>query len=205
LASAGGTVALEGDQVVIKHLYIERKLAPLNLYVREAAPEEAREAVLDYGRAVKDLAASNIFPGDLLLKNFGVTRHGRVVFYDYDELCLLRPNSARAAAPPTRTSYGRAWFYVGPATFPGVRPVPRCRGAGGGVSRSRRPADAFWQAQAHHRPRSDLPILSAPRRRLEPQMNTDERMANRAVRRANTSGRPLRKAPSEFICVICSA
>ena len=68
---------------------------PLDLYVRSVPHEEAAPAVLDYGRAIKDLAASNVFPGDLLLKNFGLTRHGRVVFYDYDELmpvseCVFR-------------------------------------------------------------------------------------------------------------------
>ena len=31
---------------------------------------------MDYGLAIKQLAAANIFPGDMLLKNFGVTRHG---------------------------------------------------------------------------------------------------------------------------------
>jgi isocitrate dehydrogenase kinase/phosphatase len=115
LASAAGTVALKGDTVVISHLYVERKLAPLNLYLREAAPEEAREAVLDYGRAIKDLAASNIFPGDLLLKNFGVTRHGRVVFYDYDELCLLTDLNFRrlpAARADEDELSAESWFYV---------------------------------------------------------------------------------------------
>ncbi|WP_417323582.1 bifunctional isocitrate dehydrogenase kinase/phosphatase [Dokdonella soli] len=83
------SVAVEGDELVVKHCYVERRLRPLNLYAREAAPDDARRAVLDYGQAVKDLARSNIFPGDLLLKNFGVSRIGRAIFYDYDELCLV--------------------------------------------------------------------------------------------------------------------
>lgn len=86
---ASHRVTVDGDSVVIRHLYIERRLTPLNLFVRSAPPEAARAAVLDYGRAIKDLASANIFPGDILLKNFGVSRHGRVIFYDYDELCLL--------------------------------------------------------------------------------------------------------------------
>jgi isocitrate dehydrogenase kinase/phosphatase len=86
---ASHRVTVEGDSVIIRHLYIERRLTPLNLFVRAAPPEAARAAVLDYGRAIKDLASANIFPGDILLKNFGVSRHGRVIFYDYDELCLL--------------------------------------------------------------------------------------------------------------------
>jgi isocitrate dehydrogenase kinase/phosphatase len=81
---------LEGPgQVVIKHLYIERRLMPLNLYLEHATEEQAREALTEYGNAIRELAGANIFPGDLLMKNFGVTRYGRVVFYDYDELCEL--------------------------------------------------------------------------------------------------------------------
>ncbi|MEO5559920.1 MAG: bifunctional isocitrate dehydrogenase kinase/phosphatase [Dokdonella sp.] len=83
------SVAIDGDHLVVRHYYIERRLRPLNLYAREAAPDAARRAVLDYGQAIKDLARSNIFPGDLLLKNFGVSRIGRAIFYDYDELCLV--------------------------------------------------------------------------------------------------------------------
>jgi isocitrate dehydrogenase kinase/phosphatase len=86
---ASGSVAIGPDAVVLHHLYAERRLQPLDLHLRRADPEECRRAVLDYGQAIKDLAASNIFPGDLLLKNFGVTRMGRLVFYDYDELCMV--------------------------------------------------------------------------------------------------------------------
>jgi isocitrate dehydrogenase kinase/phosphatase len=83
------SIEIDGDALVVRHCYIERRLRPLNLYVREAPPDAARRAVLDYGQAIKDLARSNIFPGDLLLKNFGVSRIGRAIFYDYDELCLV--------------------------------------------------------------------------------------------------------------------
>lgn len=89
LADAGRTVRLEGDTVVLEHLYVERRVIPLDLYAREAVFPAASAAVIDYGQAIKDLACTNIFPGDLLTKNFGVTRHGRVVFYDYDELSAL--------------------------------------------------------------------------------------------------------------------
>jgi len=86
---ASQNVFVQDDKVVIKHCYAERRVIPLDLYLREAEEEAARAAVIDYGDAIKDLARTNIFPGDLMLKNFGVTRHGRVVFYDYDEICLL--------------------------------------------------------------------------------------------------------------------
>ena len=86
-----------GDHIVIRHLYTERRMRPLDLYLREApAPEAAEAAVIEYGNAIRDLACANIFPGDLLLKNFGVSRHGRVIFYDYDELALLTEMSFRA-------------------------------------------------------------------------------------------------------------
>jgi isocitrate dehydrogenase kinase/phosphatase len=101
LRVAPSTVSLDGDQVEINHLYTERRLVPLNLYLQEADEERAIEAVIDYGQTIKDLAATNIFPGDILLKNFGVTRHGRVVFYDYDELCLLTDCTFRRMPEPT--------------------------------------------------------------------------------------------------------
>ncbi|MCX7706486.1 MAG: bifunctional isocitrate dehydrogenase kinase/phosphatase [Anaerolineae bacterium] len=99
LTTCSNTVSLLGDTVDIKHLYTERRITPLNLYLRQAGPEAAVAAVLDYGQAIKDLAATNIFPGDLFIKNFGVTRHGRVVFYDYDELCLLTDCNFRRIPP----------------------------------------------------------------------------------------------------------
>ncbi len=89
LSGASETVEAVGESIVIRHLFTERRLTPLNLFVKDASPEAAREAVLDLGEAMRDLARTNIFPGDLLLKNFGLTRHGRVVFYDYDEIEFL--------------------------------------------------------------------------------------------------------------------
>ena len=89
LTEASLTVRAEGDQVVISHVYTERQVYPLNLYLREMSADRAEAAALDWGWAIKDLAAANIWPGDLFTKNFGVTRHGSVVFYDYDEITLL--------------------------------------------------------------------------------------------------------------------
>ncbi|HEY5890924.1 MAG TPA: bifunctional isocitrate dehydrogenase kinase/phosphatase [Acidimicrobiia bacterium] len=89
LAESGNSVSIEGDSVVIRHVYVERRITPLDLFITIADPAGRTAAVLDYGQAIKDLASTNIFPGDLLIKNFGVTRHGRVVFYDYDELAPL--------------------------------------------------------------------------------------------------------------------
>jgi isocitrate dehydrogenase kinase/phosphatase len=88
-ALCADTVRVSGDRVIIRHLYTERRLTPLDLYLKDAPGEAARAAVLDYGQVLRDLAATNIFPGDMLPKNFGVSRHGRLIFYDYDELCLL--------------------------------------------------------------------------------------------------------------------
>ncbi|HEX6037730.1 bifunctional isocitrate dehydrogenase kinase/phosphatase [Longimicrobium sp.] len=96
LSAAAESVWIEGDHVVVRHLYTERRIRPLDLYVRESAPDAAKAAVIEYGNAIRDLACSNIFPGDLLMKNFGVSRHGRVIFYDYDELALLTEMKFRA-------------------------------------------------------------------------------------------------------------
>ena len=115
-SGAAESVTIHDDVVDIRHLYTERRITPLNLYLRDADAAAAREAVIDYGQAVKDLAATNIFPGDMLLKNFGVTRHGRVIFYDYDELCLLTDCNFRDL-PQARDfdeEFGaEPWFYVG--------------------------------------------------------------------------------------------
>ena len=89
LEGAAETVHREGGDLVLNRVYIERRVRPLSLYVREEPEERATAAILDYGQAIKDLAETNIFPGDLLLKNFGVTASGRVVFYDYDEVALV--------------------------------------------------------------------------------------------------------------------
>ena len=86
---AAETVRIEGDDVVIDHAYVERRIRPLNLFLAEEDADAVKAAARDYGQAMKDLAASNIFPGDIFTKNFGVTRHGRVVFYDYDELSFV--------------------------------------------------------------------------------------------------------------------
>ncbi|MCC7411268.1 MAG: bifunctional isocitrate dehydrogenase kinase/phosphatase [Gammaproteobacteria bacterium] len=116
LSEAANTVHVSGDELVIDHLYIERRLRPLNLYLREVERPLAEQAVLDYGQCIRDLALTNIFPGDLLLKNFGVTRHGRVIFYDYDELCLVTDCRFRDL-PPARDEQDEmrqeSWFYVG--------------------------------------------------------------------------------------------
>lgn len=113
LEVAAETVFLRGDRVVIKHCYAERRVAPLNLYLQEADPEACRAAVIDYGQSIKDLAYTNIFPGDLMLKNFGVTRHGRVVFYDYDEISLLTDCTIRELPEDDGLSGSEPWYGVG--------------------------------------------------------------------------------------------
>jgi len=125
LTETARTVHVEGDEIAFDHMYIERRMTPLNLYLRTATSEQAEKAVLDYGQAIRDLAVTNIFPGDLLLKNFGVTRHGRVIFYDYDELCLVTDCRFRDVPQSSNDEddmRDEAWFYVGesdvfPETF----------------------------------------------------------------------------------------
>lgn len=108
---------IDDDDLIIEHAYIERRLVPLNLYLESASDAQATAAAIDYGQSIKDLALSNIFAGDLLLKNFGVTRHGRVIFYDYDELCLVTDCKFRQLPEPqddVDEMRAGAWFYVGP-------------------------------------------------------------------------------------------
>jgi isocitrate dehydrogenase kinase/phosphatase len=114
---AASSLQIEGDQLIIKHLYIERRMRPLNLYLQSAHEEELRHAVREYGNAIKQLAAADIFPGDFLFKNFGVTRQGRVVFYDYDEICYLTECNFRQIpeAPfPEMEMSDEPWYTAAP-------------------------------------------------------------------------------------------
>jgi len=110
-------VEISGTALIIKHCYVERRMTPLNLYLQDASDDEVDAVMNDYGKSIKELAAANIFPGDMLLKNFGVTRHGRVVFYDYDEIQPLLECNFRKIPPP-RDEYeemsGQPWYSVGP-------------------------------------------------------------------------------------------
>jgi isocitrate dehydrogenase kinase/phosphatase len=105
----------DGDTLVLKHLYIERRMVPLNIHLQEADAQQRAHAVVEYGNAIKDLVAANIFPGDMLWKNFGVTRHGKVVFYDYDEIEYLTDcNFRRVPAPRNEEEEmsGDIWYTV---------------------------------------------------------------------------------------------
>jgi isocitrate dehydrogenase kinase/phosphatase len=94
----------EGDQIIIKHLYIERRMVPLNIWLSDAEKRgdlaAMEQAIIEYGNAIKDLVAANIFPGDMLYKNFGVTRQRRVVFYDYDEIEYITNCNFRVIPAP---------------------------------------------------------------------------------------------------------
>jgi isocitrate dehydrogenase kinase/phosphatase len=126
----------DGDgttEVILKHCYIERRMIPLNIYLQEAfdtlqtpdvddtslrrARGQITKAVVEYGNAIKDLVAANIFPGDMLWKNFGITRHGKVVFYDYDEIEYITDCNFRRVPPPRNEEdemSGEVWYSVGP-------------------------------------------------------------------------------------------
>ena len=115
---APSQVLVEDRQVVIKHLFIERRLDPLNLYLEAARePAQIEHALQEYGDAIKDIAAAGIFPGDLLFKNFGVTRHRRVIFYDYDEIVPIAAVNFRHIPPPRTPEdewAAEPWYSVGP-------------------------------------------------------------------------------------------
>lgn len=116
-------------EVFLKHVYIERRMIPLNIYLQECfdtlqkdpdnaqARQQIEHAVIEYGNAIKDLVAANIFPGDMLWKNFGITRHGKVVFYDYDEIEYITDCNFRRVPPPRDEDdemSGEVWYSVGP-------------------------------------------------------------------------------------------
>ena len=166
--TCGSMLHEDGGALEIRHLYTERRLIPLDLYLPRASAADAEDAIVDYGQAIKDLAATNIFPGDLLLKNFGVTRHKRVVFYDYDELCPLVDCRFRTL-PQARNDEdemgAEPWYHVAEndvfpqefLTFLGLpaRLQPVFRSAHGDLLDV-----AFWQAlQARHRAGEAIDIL----------------------------------------------
>ena len=108
---------IDGDMLVIRHLYIERRMTPLNLYLEQADEAETERAVIEYGNAIRELASANIFPGDMLWKNFGITRYGRVVFYDYDEIEYMTDVNFRRIPPAPHEEMelsGEPWYPVGP-------------------------------------------------------------------------------------------
>jgi isocitrate dehydrogenase kinase/phosphatase len=110
-------IEIKGQELILKHCYIEKRMIPLDVYLRTADPEEVRDAINEYGKAIKEMAAVNIFPGDMLLKNFGVTRLGRVVFYDYDEIGFLTDYNFRRIPEPRNEweeMSGEPYYHVGP-------------------------------------------------------------------------------------------
>jgi isocitrate dehydrogenase kinase/phosphatase len=133
---APSIIRFEQDLLVIKHLYIERRMTPLNLYLANATQQQIEQALYGYGEAIKQLMAANIFPGDMLLKNFGVTRHGRVIFYDYDEISYMSEINFRYKPEPMTEEQiyaAEPWYTVEPgdmfpeelATFALANPVYR--------------------------------------------------------------------------------
>jgi isocitrate dehydrogenase kinase/phosphatase len=116
-AKCGSLLEVDGENLVLEHLYIERRMTPLDLYVARADDAALSKVMREYGQALRELALAGIFPGDLLLKNFGVTRFGRVVFYDYDEIAPLQDCVFRDIPTPSfdEDEYAREpWFHVGP-------------------------------------------------------------------------------------------
>ncbi len=114
---APSSFEIEGDSVIIKHLYIERRMTPLNIYLDQSDDEQVENAVKEYGNAIRELAIANIFPGDMLWKNFGVTRYGRVVFYDYDEIEYMTDMNFRRIPPapyPEMEMASEAWYSAAP-------------------------------------------------------------------------------------------
>ena len=114
---APSVVEVDGANLIVKHCYVEPRLIPLNLYLQSATPEQLEYAVREYGNAIRELAIANVFPGDLLWRNFGVNRNGRAEFYDYDEIEFLTDCVFRTIPEPPNLEAemsGEVWYPVGP-------------------------------------------------------------------------------------------
>jgi isocitrate dehydrogenase kinase/phosphatase len=170
-ATVPSLVEEDGQMIVVKHLYIERRMTPLNMYLQSATRPQRVRALTDYGDAIRQLAMVNIFAGDLLFKNFGVTRYGRVVFYDYDEIEYMTACKFRRipAPPPGHDEMSNeVWYPVGAhdifpeefATF--LLPDPELRAEFRKVHGDLLDA-AWWQAMQKTLADGDLPeVLSYP-------------------------------------------
>jgi len=114
--NAAGSIDEIGDKLIIRHVYIERRMEPLDHYLAQASPARKRRAIQDFGQSIRDMVGTNIFPGDMLKKNFGVTRSRRVVFYDYDEICYITDCNFRRI-PPARSYEDEIsdtpWYSIG--------------------------------------------------------------------------------------------
>ena len=153
--TAPSLVEDEGDRLVLRHLYIERRMVPLNIYLEEADEDEREHALREYGQAIKEMVAANIFPGDMLYKNFGVTRQGRVVFYDYDEVVYLTECNFREGAAGAHAG-GRTRLRAVVSDRP-ARRVPRgIRHLPAGQRQGPRPVPALSRRPAERR------ILAVP-------------------------------------------
>ncbi|BCF87166.1 MULTISPECIES: bifunctional isocitrate dehydrogenase kinase/phosphatase [Paraburkholderia] len=185
----------EGDNLVIRHLYIERRMVPLNIFLQNGTDADVEHGIREYGNAVKELMQANIFPGDMLYKNFGVTRHGRVVFYDYDEIEYLTDCNVRAVPPPRNEEdemSGEPWYTVGPHDiFPETYNTfllgdPRVR-----ESFLKHHADFFdpalWQKHKDHILRGELPDFYPYDGSLRFSVRYPERFAADQDRAANAS------------------
>ncbi|KHE02850.1 isocitrate dehydrogenase [Pantoea stewartii] len=150
-----GKMRIEGDRLIISHLWLERRMQPLNLFLAEASDSQRAQAIEEYGNAIKQLAAANIFPGDMLFKNFGITRHGRVVFYDYDEIRPMQELHFRdvpAARYDEDELSAEPWYSVGPDdVFPETFRYALCSEPKVGALLQQRHPELFdtgwWRAQ----------------------------------------------------------
>lgn len=115
--TCASSITFENGNIIFKHIYLERRMMPLNIFMEKATEEELEHVIKDYGNAIKQLAAANIFPGDFLYKNFGLTQLGRVVFYDYDEITYMTECNFRKIPPPRYPEdmfSPEPWYSVGP-------------------------------------------------------------------------------------------
>jgi isocitrate dehydrogenase kinase/phosphatase len=124
LRSAPHSVRIEGDRIIFKHVYAQRRVRPLNTFFDETRDRAQRENVIDaFGSFIKDLAGMGLFVGDCygLPFNTGLTHGLNVALFDFDDLGpLFRYRFRETPQLPTEqdeflwnTETDGAWFPVG--------------------------------------------------------------------------------------------
>lgn len=103
LRSAPHSVLLDGDTLVLRHVYAQRRVRPLNTFFDEVRDGALRVRAVDaLGTFIKDLAAMGFFMGDCygLPFNTGLTHGFNVALFDFDDLGPLERYRFRETPPP---------------------------------------------------------------------------------------------------------
>ena len=124
VANAPSSVRLDGNTVVLKHVYAQRRVQPLSTFFDQVRDRASRERAIDaLGAFIKDLAGMGFFMSDCygLPCNTGLTHASNVALFDFDDLGpILRQHFRETPPLPNEqdellwnTETDGAWFSVG--------------------------------------------------------------------------------------------